>query len=87
MLWHVMRRDQFDIARSTVAPLMRNMGIEGVRRGKKLKTTFGQPAEICPLKKVNRQFRAVLPNQLWVSDLACVSTWSGFDCLAFVIDT
>jgi len=86
-LWHAMRREQFDIARCTVERLMRNIGIEGVRRGKKVKTTYGQPAELCPLDKVNRQFRATQPNQLWVSDFTFVSTWRGFVYVAFVIDT
>lgn len=72
-----MKREQFDIARCTVERLMRDIGIEGVRRGKKVKTTHGQPAEVCPLDKVNRQFRASQPNQLWVSDFTFVSTWRG----------
>ena len=86
-LWHAMKREQFDIARCTVERLMRNIGIEGVRRGKKVKTTHGQSAELCPLDKVNRQFRASQPNQLWVSDFTFVSTWRGFVYVAFVIDT
>ena len=53
-LWHAMKREQFNIARCTVERLMRDIGIEGVRRGKKVKTTYGQPADACPLDKVNR---------------------------------
>jgi len=86
-LWHAMKREKFDIARCTVERLMGDIGIEGVRRGKKVKTTYGQPAELCPLDKVNRQFRASQPNQLWVSDFTFVSTWRGFVYVAFVIDT
>lgn len=66
---------------------MRDIGIEGVRRGKKVKTPYGQPAAVCQLDKVNRQFRASQPNQLWVSDFTFVSTWRGFVNVAFVIDT
>ena len=77
-LWHAMKREKIDIARCTVERLMRQVGIEGVRRGKKVKTTHGQSAELCPLDKVNRQFRASQPNQLWVSDFTFVSTWRGF---------
>ncbi len=40
----------------------------------------------CPLDRVNRQFRASRPNQLWVSDFTYVSTWQGFVYVAFVID-
>ena len=86
-LWHAMKREKIDVARCTVERLMRQLGIQGVRRGKKIKTTQGQPADQCPLDKVNRQFRASQPNELWVSDFTFVSTWRGFVYVAFVIDT
>ncbi len=86
-LWHAIKRERIEIARCTVERLMRDIGIEGVRRGKKVRTTHGQPVEICPLDKVNRQFRASQPNQLWVSDFTFVSTWRGLVYVAFVIDT
>ena len=86
-LWHAMKREKIDVARCTVERLMRQLGIQGVRRGKKIKTTHGQPADQCPLDKVNRQFRASMPNELWVSDFTFVSTWRGFVYVAFVIDT
>lgn len=77
-VWHQMRREGFDIARCTVARLMRDIGIEGVVRGKKPKTTIPDKAQPCPLDKVNRQFRAPAPNVLWVSDFTYVATWQGF---------
>ena len=40
----------------------------------------------CPLDRVNRQFKAERPNQLWVSDFTYVSTWQDWQYLAFVID-
>ena len=86
-LWHAMKREKFDIARCTVERLMRDIGIEGVRRGKKIKTTWPDKALPCPMDRVNRQFRATMPNQLWVSDFTYVSTWQGFVYVAFVIDT
>ena len=85
-VWHQMRREGFDIARCTVARLMRNIGIEGVVRGKKPKTTIPDKALPCPLDKVNRQFYAPAPNILWVSDFTYVATWQGFVYVAFVID-
>ena len=66
---------------------MRDIGIAGVRRGKKVKTTWPDKALPSPLDRVNRQFRAMMPNQLWVSDFTYVSTWQGFVYVAFVIDT
>src|SRR6056297_2494295 len=86
-LWHAMKRKKIDIARCTVERLMRQLGIQGVRRGKRIKTTHSQPADQCPLDKVNRPFRATQPNELWVSDFTFVSTWRGFVYVAFVVDT
>ena len=74
------------MARCTVARLMKEMGLEGVIRGKKVKTTVPDKAQPCPLDKVNRQFRAPAPNVLWVSDFTYVATWQGFVYVAFVID-
>lgn len=62
------------IERCTVERLIRDVGIEGVRCGKKAKTTPGQPTEHCPLDKLNGQFRASTPNHLWVSDFTFVLT-------------
>ncbi len=81
-----MRREGFDIARCTVARLMKDIGIEGVIRGKKPKTTIPDKALPCPLDRVNRQFHAPAPNVLWVSDFTYVATWQGFVYVAFVID-
>ena len=86
-LWHAMKREKFDVARCAIERLMRDIGIEGVRRGKKIKTTWPDKALPCPLDRVNRQFRAMMPNQRWVSDFTYVSTWQGFVYVAFVIDT
>lgn len=85
-VWHQMRREGFDIARCTVARLMKDIGIEGVIRGKTPKTTIPDKALPCPLDRVNRQFRAPAPNVLWVSDFTYVATWQGFVYVAFVID-
>ena len=85
-VWHQMRREGFDVARCTVARLMNDMGLEGVIRGKKARTTIPDKALPCPLDKVNRQFKAPAPNVLWVSDFTYVATWQGFVYVAFVID-
>jgi len=85
-VWRQMKREGFDIARCTVARLMKSMGLQGVIRGKPVKTTISDKAAPCPLDKVNRQFQAPAPNRLWVSDFTYVSTWRGFVYVAFVID-
>jgi transposase InsO family protein len=85
-IWHQMRREGFDIARCTVARLMKDIGIEGVIRGKKPRTTVPDKALPCPLDRVNRRFQGPAPNVLWVSDFTYVATWQGFVYVAFVID-
>jgi putative transposase len=85
-VWHQLRREGFDVARCTVARLMKDMGIQGIIRGKPHRTTIPDKKAPCPLDKVNREFRVPAPNMLWVSDFTYVATWKGFVYVAFVID-
>ena len=85
-VWRQMKRAGIDVARCTVARLMRQMGLQGVICGKTVKTTVNDPSAPCPLDRVNRQFQAPRPNALWVSDFTYVASWSGFIYVAFVID-
>lgn len=85
-VWKQLRREGYRVARCTVERLMRRLGLQGVIRGKTVKTTVSDKATPCPLDQVNRQFRAERPNALWVSDFTYVSTWAGFVYVAFVID-
>jgi putative transposase len=70
----------------TVERLMRRLGLQGVRRGKVVRTTISDGKAPCPLDRVNRVFKADRPNQLWVSHFTYVSTWQGWLYVAFVID-
>ena len=85
-VWRQLLREGTALARCTVARLMRTMGLQGVVRGKTVRTTISNAATPCPLDRVNRQFRAPRPNALWVSDFTYVATWAGFVYVAFVID-
>jgi putative transposase len=85
-VWRQMKREGIAVARCTVARLMRQMGLQGVVRGKSIRTTVSDAAAPCPRDRVNRQFMAPRPNALWVSDFTYVATWSGFVYVAFVID-
>ncbi|WP_456651275.1 MULTISPECIES: IS3 family transposase [unclassified Bradyrhizobium] len=85
-VWRQLKREGFDVARCTVTRLMRDMGLQGVIRGKPVKTTISDKAAPCPLDHVNRQFKAPRPNVLWLSDFTYVATWTGFVYVAFVID-
>jgi len=86
-VWRQLRREGEDVARCTVARLMRGMGLQGAVRGRRVKTTISDSSAPCPLDRVNRQFQAPRPNALWVSDFTYVATWAGFVYVAFVIDT
>jgi putative transposase len=85
-VWKQLRREGIPVARCTVERLMRAQGWRGVIRGKTVRTTVPDAKAPCPLDRVNREFHAERPNQLWVSDFTYVSTWQGFVYVAFVID-
>ena len=85
-VWRQLRREGRDVARCTVARLMKRMGLQGAVRGKSIRTTISDKAAPCPRDHVNRQFQAARPNALWVADFTYVSTWRGFVYVAFVID-
>ena len=85
-VWRQLGREGIVVARCTVERLMRSMGLEGVVRGKKCRTTVGDESLDQPVDRVNRQFKATRPNQLWVADFTYVATWLGFVYTAFVVD-
>ncbi|EPE3664613.1 IS3 family transposase [Escherichia coli] len=84
-VWRQLLREGIRVARCTVARLMAVMGLAGVLRGKKVRTTISRKA-VAAGDRVNRQFVAERPDQLWVADFTYVSTWQGFVCVAFIID-
>jgi transposase InsO family protein len=67
-VWRQLRREGAAVARCTVERLMRLRGLQGARRGKKVRTTVPDAKAACPLDRVKRQFKADRPNQLWVAD-------------------
>ncbi|MCE1181751.1 MAG: IS3 family transposase [Rhodocyclales bacterium] len=85
-VWLQMNREGIRVARCTVERLMKHLGLQGARRGKKVRTTVPNASAPCPLDRVNRVFKAERPNQPWVSDFTYVSTWQGWLYVAFVID-
>lgn len=86
-IWRQLHRDGERVARCTVERLMRELGLAGVVRGRRVRTTTGSDAvQERPLDLVQRQFVATKPNQLWVADFTFVATWRGFVYVAFVID-
>ena len=85
-VWRQLCREGRDVARCTVARLMREMGLQGAVRGRRFKTTKPDSSGGRPMDLVERDFNATRPNELWVSDLTYIATWRGFVYVAFVID-
>ena len=85
-VWRELGRQGHQVACCTVERLMAKHGMQGVRRGKVVRTTVPDEKALCPLDLVKRQFHADRPNRLWVADFTYVSTWQGWVYVAFVID-
>jgi len=85
-LWRLLQREGTAVARCTVERLMRDLGLRGVVRGRRLRTTIPDDTVPRPADLVQRDFRAPAPNRLWVADITYVRTWSGFAYVAFIID-
>jgi putative transposase len=85
-VWAQLKREGQSVARCTVERLMRELGLRGVVRGKKVRTTWPNEVSQRPADLVERQFHASAPNRLWVADLTYVKTHSGWVYVAFVLD-
>jgi transposase InsO family protein len=85
-VWLQLNREEIEVARCTVARLMKIVGLQGVKRGRRTITTIPGDALDRPRDAVNRDFNVSRPNALWVADLTYVATWRGFAYVAFVID-
>jgi transposase InsO family protein len=85
-VWRQLLREGIVTARCTVERLMKKLGLQGVRRGRRCWTTITDDLLARPIDKVNRQFAAIRPNQLWVADITFVATWTGFVYVAFITD-
>lgn len=81
-----MLREGIVAARCTVERLLKKLRLQGVRRGRQCWTTIADDLLARPTDKVNRQFAATQPNQLWVADITFVATWTGFVYAAFITD-
>ena len=65
---------------------MRLAGIEGARRGRRVRTTRPDRGAERPADLVERDFSAEAPDKLWVADLTYVPAWAGVACVCFVVD-
>lgn len=85
-VWRQMRRENIAVARCTVARLMKDLELQGVRRGKRVRTTIPDDGAARSADLVKRDFDPPAPNMLWVADFTYCQTWSGTVYVAFVID-
>jgi putative transposase len=85
-VWLQLNREGIEVARCTVARLMRDLGLRGARRGRRVRTTIADPAAVRPADLVRRHFNPPAPDVLWVADYTYVPTWAGMVYVAFVID-
>jgi len=85
-IWRQLNRESIKVARCTVERLMKRLGLQGIVRGRRCKTTISNPRAVHPSDLVNRQFTATRPNQLWVADFTFVAAWIGFVYVAFITD-
>jgi len=89
-MWKAINReyaDQFGpVARCTVERLMRQLGIDDIRRKRKRPKTASARAEECPDDLVEREFKAAGPNCLWVADITYVPTQAGWVYTTFILD-
>lgn len=86
MRWKAARRAGHDIGRDQVARLMAELGIRGVKKAKRVFTTRRDDSAPRSPDLVNRGFTATAPNQLWVTDLTYVPSWSGVAYVCFIVD-
>ena len=85
-VWLALNREGIAVARCTVERLMRELGLHGARRGRRVRTTIPSPAAARPGDLVRRRFSPAAPDRLWVADFTYVTTWAGMVYVAFVID-
>ena len=85
-LWKAARRAGIDIGRDQTARLMRQAGIQGALRSKRVRTTRRDKSADRHPDLVKRQFAATAPNRLWVIDLTFVATWAGVAYVCFIVD-
>ena len=85
-VWLTLNREGTPAARCTVERLMKDLGLQGARRGKRVRTTIGNDVAARPTDLVGRDFNPLAPNRTWVADFTYCSTWSGMVYVAFVID-
>ncbi|MEU8798593.1 IS3 family transposase [Spirillospora sp. NPDC048819] len=85
-IWRQLQREGHDVARCTVERLMREPGLHGARRSRRVRTTVRDDGYERATDLLRRDPTATSPNRRWVADFTHVSTWAGVVYVAFVVD-
>ena len=86
MTAYVRRTAVPDASAGAVDRAMRALGLSGVRRAKKVRTTIPAADGKRASDLLDRDFTALAPNRVWVTDFTYVRTWAGFVYVAFILD-
>ena len=86
--WLELNRRGIPVARCTVERVMREDGLRGARRGRKVRTTIAGkgPGHERAADLIGRDFTAPAPDRRWVADFTHVATLAGTVYVAFVVD-
>jgi putative transposase len=86
MTAHLRREKIPEASWGSVDRAMRALGLQGVRRDKKVRTTVQEANGIRAGDLLDRRFTAPAPNLVWVTDFTYCRTWVGFVYVAFIVD-
>ena len=82
-----LRRERLPLASwGSVDRAMRSLGLQGVRRDKKVRTTVQDENGTRAGDLLDRCFTAPAPDLVWVTDFTYCRTWVGFVYVAFIVD-
>jgi len=85
-VWQQLGREAIDVGRDRVGRLIGDLGLQGARRRRRVRTTFPAAVAERPADLVDRVFSAAAPDRLWVADLTYVWTRAGFCYTSFIVD-
>ncbi|GAA2951243.1 hypothetical protein GCM10010446_40580 [Streptomyces enissocaesilis] len=89
------RRKMLALIRRTLLPeagfgavdrAMRSLGLSGVVRGRRPRTTIPNPADARAADLLDRDFTAPAPDRKWITDFTYVRTYESFTYVAFIVD-
>ncbi len=86
MTAYLRRTSMPEVSAGSVDRAMKALGINGVRRDKGVRTTIPAKDGIRAGDLLDRDFTALAPNRVWVTDFTYCRTWAGFVYVAFIVD-